>query len=906
MALLTIISLVLAIAVPASLILPWINRKRIQELRRELEQLQWDLALRSARSGASFASAAATPEEKRGAPERAQVPIDPEKPTGRPGPPPGEGIVRPDTGGANRLETKGKSERDGARGEAFEQPPVRPEKEPEGFEDRFGARTFVWLGAVALALAGVFLVKYSIETGLLSPAVRVILGFLFGLGLLYGGHRVSTRPEFPNGSRIAQGLLGAGIAVLYADFYAATSLYHLLPAFAGFMGMAAVTAVAVALSLRHGKPMALLGLLGGFLTPALVSSPQPHAGVLFSYLFLVLSGLMVVIRKKGWWSLGIPAVLGAYSWVSVWLFSLHFAPGDIPWLGLFLSAAAASVVIGSKEQFEKDRKDMADFSTFTSALNSLAVGGAIVLMGLTTACGGFDMTGWFLYGLLSVGTIVLARYNEKLYSLAPFISAAVNAVMLSAWRYGEAREFVPVTVIFALIHVIGARGLQSRSREPFVWACLAAPGALAYYLIAYFKIHPNPLYANVPFLWGATALALAAGATYALFDIVRSVPSDYARKQHMLAVYAGVVAAFVSIALTIELKREFLSVALAAEVAALAWINNRVDIKALRWIGALLACAFGALLVPQILLIVQLSAFSLLELRMHLQQSVPIVAWPVFQLGLPSLCFAAASRLLVKQRDDRLVFSLEAAAIALLGLMGYYLVRHFFHMDHNVMFVTPGFVERGVITNIFFLYGISCLRAGRKFERKAVWLGGQVICGMALFRIVYFDLLLRNPLWSAQNVGALPVVNGLLITYALPLFWIWTVAAELTWKDKIEWRKYAYGFMVLLAFVFVSLEVRQLFQGTRLDGTLTGNAEIYTYSAAWLLFAAGLLLWGTLRRQRWIRLASLPIVLLTAAKVFFFDASALVGLWRVFSFFCLCLSLLCISWFYSRFVFRRP
>ena len=222
------------------------------------------------------------------------------------------------------------------------------------------------------------------------------------------------------------------------------------------------------------------------------------------------------------------------------------------------------------------------------------------------------------------------------------------------------------------------------------------------------------------------------------------------------------------------------------------------------------------------------------------------------------------------------------------------------------MFVTPGFVERGVITNIFFLYGLCCLRAGRKFAGSSLSLGGQVICAMALFRIVYFDLLLRNPLWSAQNVGALPVVNGLLITYALPLFWIWTAAAGLTRMDKIDWRKYAYGFMILLAFVFVSLEVRQLFQGTRLDGTLTGNAEIYTYSAAWLLFAAGLLFSGTVLRARSIRLASLPVVLLTTAKVFLFDASALVGLWRVFSFFCLGLSLLCISWFYSRFVFRRP
>ena len=296
-------------------------------------------------------------------------------------------------------------------------------------------------GAVALALAGVFLVKYSIDTGLLSPAVRVILGFLFGIGILYGGHRVSTRPEFPNGNRIAQapgrhrrpvcGLLrgdqslppAAGLCRLHGNDRRDRG------------GGGALFAAR--------KTDGFARAFGRLPDAALVSSPRPHAGVPLLLSIFVLSGLMVVIRKRAAWSLGIPAVLGAYSWVSVWL-SAPLRPGGYP--------VARPVSFGrgrvGRYWFEgavrKDGKDMADFSTFTSALTASAVGGAIVLMGLTTAWGGFDMTGWFLYGLLSVGTLVLARYNEKLYSLAPFVSAAVNAVMLWAWRYGGAREFVPV------------------------------------------------------------------------------------------------------------------------------------------------------------------------------------------------------------------------------------------------------------------------------------------------------------------------------------------------------------------------------------------------------------------------------------------------------------------------------
>jgi uncharacterized membrane protein len=109
-----------------------------------------------------------------------------------------------------------------------------------------------------------------------------------------------------------------------------------------------------------------------------------------------------------------------------------------------------------------------------------------------------------------------------------------------------------------------------------------------------------------------------------------------------------------------------------------------------------------------------------------------------------------------------------------------------------------------------------------------------------------------------------------------------------------------FGFMFLLAFVLVSLEVRQLFHGARPDTFAAGSPEIYTYSAVWLVFGIGLLFPGTLHHNKMIRVASLPVILLTVAKVFLYDTSTLTGLWRVFSFFCLSLCLLAVSWFYSQ------
>jgi uncharacterized membrane protein len=80
---------------------------------------------------------------------------------------------------------------------------------------------------------------------------------------------------------------------------------------------------------------------------------------------------------------------------------------------------------------------------------------------------------------------------------------------------------------------------------------------------------------------------------------------------------------------------------------------------------------------------------------------------------------------------------------------------------------------------------------------------------------------------------------------------------------------------------------------------------VYAYSAAWLVLGVALLLGGVARCDQMMRMASLLIMLLTVGKVFLYDASELTGLWRVFSFLGLGLSLLALSWFYSRFVFVK-
>ena len=175
-------------------------------------------------------------------------------------------------------------------------PPPVPERSFD-WEGLIGVRLFSWIAGIALFSAAIFFLSYSVEHGWLQPPVRMAIGIVVGVAFLV----VCELPVARRYEWTANALDAAGVAILFGTFFAAYALWHLIPAAAGFALLVAVTAVTVLLSIRRDSVfIALLGLVGGFATPALLSTGQDNPVGLFGYLLLLNAGLAWVAYRKGW------------------------------------------------------------------------------------------------------------------------------------------------------------------------------------------------------------------------------------------------------------------------------------------------------------------------------------------------------------------------------------------------------------------------------------------------------------------------------------------------------------------------------------------------------------------------------------------------------------------------------
>jgi len=241
--------------------------------------------------------------------------------------------------------------------DAEEEPPRAPaapgKPTPAIDWERFmGVKLIAWIGGLAMFLGVAFFIKYAFDRNLIPPELRMALAFIAGLGLLAGGVGLSRKDY----ATLSQTLCATGVVILYAAAFACRSIYH-FPFFGPiptFLLMVLITAAAFLLAVRlNARIVALLGMLGGFLTPILLSTGQDNPLALFGYIAILDAGLLLVAMHRRWFFIAplaaaATAVLQA-AWADEFFTAGKYFDGDkilIPlavllgFTALYLAAAA--------------------------------------------------------------------------------------------------------------------------------------------------------------------------------------------------------------------------------------------------------------------------------------------------------------------------------------------------------------------------------------------------------------------------------------------------------------------------------------------------------------------------------------------------------------------------------------
>jgi uncharacterized membrane protein len=789
--------------------------------------------------------------------------------------------------------------------------PPAPPRDYGDFERRFGTQWVVWIGGIALALGGIFLVRYSIEAGLFTPGLRVIFGailalFLVGLGELARRREIVTGISQINSAHIPSILTAAGTTVAYADVWAAYALYHFLPSGAAFVLLGLVALATLAAALVHGPGLAGLGLVGAYITPVLVGSNEPNYWALYIYLAIVTAAAYALARMRMWRWLAITAACFSLFWMLIGI-SLpdQIAPHAFHAIAGF-ALAAAFIVAG-------------------------------FLYGPEAQRGRFDLTSsWILAGyLLGAFLLVFVNRHDALAVATLFILCAATVAV--AWRSEAATPAVAAAALLALLVVghwsasdyfvylhrpggpfsglplvlkveglrlhllfgagiavlFGAAGYlaQGRVTHPYsaiIWAAASVLTPVLTLIALNYGV--TGFSQSVPFAGLALLLAALFGVATEWLNRRTLAPGGAAAT----AIYACGAVAAVALALAFALERGWLTVALALMVPGIAYISDKRPLPMLRELCIVLV------------LLVLARVFWDPRIVGDDVGKTPILNWLLWGYGVPALCFWIGGAILRRRGDDLASRSVDSAAITFTALTAMLEIRHLMN-DGNIYRPSATLGEVGLQTStaLAMTIGMEHVRArtGSIIHNIAAW-----IFGIGAFVGVLMSIGLNcNPLITGEPVGGV-FFNTLLLGYGMPAVLMAILARKIRDTRPAVVYRIAAVTSIALALIYLTLEVRTIFHGPVISGRVVTDAEDYTYSAVWLAFGVALLLAGIALKSQPARYASAAVVILTVVKVFLHDLAGVQGVYKALSFICLGLVLMGIGWLYQRLLFppRRP
>jgi uncharacterized membrane protein len=810
----------------------------------------------------------------------------PETPKGTEAPPVQE---RPSLAARSRVPTVSGPERPATAPASADGPP-----EAYVFTAGRGAALAGWLrdnwvyavAALSLTFAGVFLVQYGIDKGILSPRVRVICSLALGAALIAAGEWVRRRGGDDDADLTAflpSTLSGAGIVTLFSAIVAARQLYDLIGPETAFAGLVAVAALAMLLGWVCGQFLTAIGIVGSVAAPFIVGGRSEDPAWLILYFALIACvGLGVDAFKRSAWvsvlSLALPTVGAALIHAATMGSGVHLLT-----YGAVL-AVAATVVPGLSPVPEHGgalsfralhRLGPAGWSEFPTRLAAAAV---LILIGIATvvstaSAGSFALSLIVLAAALT-GLALLPR-SPALEDLALPVALALLWIVWAqgAWDLSASaflrladpldtpsRTITALTAFGLVVTALAAWRSERSEAHGFAagWAggaALFAP-ALIFVLARWWE--PS---AGLGDLVWAIHVVVVAAVFAGLAE--RSLARDAAWPVRV-ALYTLAALVMLSFALSIVLTKAALTVAFATVVVVAAWLDRRHGIAPLAVFVQVGAVVCGYRLVVD-----------------------PGIDWALgAPLGAVATAFGGTIALLAVafhlagtrgRRVARIVTGSGAwsASAVFATVVLIRILREHGSLDSHWGYALLALVWLSVAATQLWRMQID---DGLRLARSGL---GHALGGIGLV-LLALSMTAQLPLAGGLVLGP-PVFDSLAVAYALPA----ALLAAVTWRMTHLAAGLRLGLGALAAAeaaLWLGLEIRRLWRGPDLTVPGVTDGELYSYTVAMLTIASGLLILAVVRRSTMLRRIAIAAVALTVAKVYVFDISGLSGLIRVLSF----------------------
>jgi uncharacterized membrane protein len=801
----------------------------------------------------------------------------------------------------------------------------------ESFESLLGARWAVWAGGLALALGGIFLVKYSIESGLLSPAVRLSLAAIFGLVLGLAGEAV-RRKAVPgiaatySNAMIPGVLTAAGALTLFGVVYAAYGIYgYIGPGMAfGLLGLVAFATIG--LSLLHGQALAGLGLLGSMLTPALISTETPNIWALFVFLTISWLATAAAARRQGWTVVPSLANAGLGLWALGYIGFSETIRAEPPTLAL-LVMLAGTIFLWPGKTFDTPPAETGE----TAAPERRTIRAMRLLLRPSLA---LNLTVSMAVILPAIGFLFADGGIDTHPALI------VSALIAALAALGAARHYAVWPAIIAALGAQAAVSLMSRQGIDFIGLINDTSVSLPPVSVGY---------------TAEIAMALGLGAVFVLcaFSFLKRKGADDADFGQLWAGIAALFPVWLATASFVEygnLGRDWLHAAYGLGLglvllAGAEWLHRQNDEAYRKPLNILVLGSFAAFalclhtLTQGLATTVLLSVIGFVYVLATRYRNWDVLPWvmavasvavlgriaweptivgpqnlgltPVFNAllpgyGIPALLAVASAWLLRDWPGVRAKNFLQAIA-SVMGLLAVaILIRHAMNggtLDDSV----PTLGEQSIYTLLTIGFSGVLMTLDLKSPSPVFRYGSMIAGVIAVINVLTMHFFTLNPYFTGENTGGIPFLNLLLIGYLLPALAYGGLAYYARGKRPPPYVSMLAVAGAALGFAWATLSVRRFWQGENIadwKGFLQG--ETYSYSVVWLLIGVLLLVLGSRFNARSLRLASAAFVLISVAKAFLIDMSNLEGVLRALSFIGLGAVLIGIGLFYQKILTRKP